>query len=147
MTCEQVAVVVVEMETGALAVTPYLAALALTLLGPTAVAHHLKAVLPHIPEVVAVDIALVHVAAHRGAAADAAVTADAGHIDATTAIEEMVADLLLVFSKEALAGITDVDARIVLTALLNKVENAAELLVGELQVGVVGGTSHGEYAK
>ena len=74
MAYEQIAVVVVEVEAGAFTVAPDLAVFALAFPGPRAVAHHLEAVLPDIPEVVAVDVALVHVAAHRSAAADGAVT-------------------------------------------------------------------------
>lgn len=102
---EQVAVVVVEVEAGAFAVAPHLARGALVLLGPAAVAHHLEAVLPHVPEIVLVDIALVHVAAHGGAAADGAVATDASHVDPAAAMEEMVAHLLLVFAEETLAGV------------------------------------------
>ena len=111
MAAEEVTVVVVEVEAGAFAVAPHVAGGALLFVGPAAVAHHLEAVLPDVPEVVAVDISLVHVAAHRGAAADGTVAAYAGHLDATAAKEEMVAHLLLIFAKEALAGIADVEVR------------------------------------
>lgn len=105
---EQVAVVVVEVEAGAFAVAPDFAVFAFAFLGPAAVAHHMEAVLPHIPEIVLVDIALVHVAAHGGAAADGAVATDAGHVDPAAAVEEMVAHLLLVLAEETLAGVADV---------------------------------------
>lgn len=105
MAAEQVTLVVVEMEAGTLAVAPHLARGALVLPGPAAVAHHLETVLPHIPEIVLVDVALVHVAAHGGAAADGAVATDARHVDPAAAVEEMVAHLLLVLAEETLAGV------------------------------------------
>ena len=108
MAGEQVTVVIVEVQAGPFAVAPHLTVFALAFLGPAAVAHYLEAVLPDLPEVVLIDIALVHVAAYRGTAADAAVAADAGHFDTTAAIEEMVADFLFVLSEETFAGITDI---------------------------------------
>ena len=106
---EEVSVVVVEMEAGAFAVAPDFAVFALAFLGPASVTHHLEAVPPHIPEVVAVDVALVHVAADRGTAADGTVATYRGHLDTTTAVEEMVADLLLVRAEETLAGVANID--------------------------------------
>ena len=149
MAAEEVAVVVVEVEAGTFAVAPDFAAFALVLVRPAAVAHHLEAVLPHVPEIVTVDVALVHVAAHRGAAADGAVATYGGYVNARTALEEVVTNLLLIFAQEAFAGVADInDCLIVLlAALADKVEDATELLVGELQLGVVGGTAHGEDAE
>ena len=106
---EEVSVVVVEVQAGAFAVAPHLAALALAFLGPASVTHHLEAVLPHIPEVVAVDVALVHVAADRGTAADGTVATYRGHLNAAAAVEEMVANLLLVRTEETLAGVANID--------------------------------------
>lgn len=103
---KQVAVVVVEVETGALTVAPHLAVLTLVFPSPTSVTHDLKAVLPDVPKVILVDVALVHVATDGGAAADGAVATDTGHLHAAAAIEEMVADTLLVGTEEALTGIT-----------------------------------------
>ena len=104
---QQVAVVVVEVEAGAFAVAPHLAVFALAFAGPTAVAHQLEAVLPDIPEVVPVNVSLVHVAAYRGASTDATVATDTCHLDTAAAVEEMVANLLLVVAQEAFAGVTD----------------------------------------
>ena len=106
---EQVAVVVIEVEAGALTVTPHLAVLTLVFPSPASVTHHLEAVLPHIPEVVLVDITLVHIAAHRGAAADSAITTNRGYLNTAAAIEEMVADLLFIMTEKSLAGIADVN--------------------------------------
>ena len=73
---KKVLVIVVEMHAVTLAVLPHLAVGALALLRPCAVAELLEAVLPHIPEVVFVDIALREVGAHRGAARDVAINTD-----------------------------------------------------------------------
>ena len=94
-----------------------------------------------------IDVALVHVAAHRGAAADGTVATDAGHLDAAAAEEEVVADTLLVIAQESFAGIADMDAGVGLTALLDEVKDSTELRVGELQLGVVGGAAHREDAE
>ena len=106
---EQVAVIVVEVQAGAFAVTPDFTVFTLAFLGPRAVAHHLEAILPHLPEVILVDVALAHVATHRGTAADAAIATDAGHLHTTATIEEMVAHLLLVLAKKPFAGVADVE--------------------------------------
>ena len=73
---EQVLVIVVEVHTVALAVLPHLAVGALALLRPCAIAELLEAVLPHIPEVVFVDVTLREVGAHRGTARDVAIDTD-----------------------------------------------------------------------
>ena len=109
MADEQMAVVVVEVEAGALAVAPHLAVLALVFLGPGTVAHHLELAVPYLPEVILIDIALIHVAAHRGTAANGTVATDAGHFDTGAAVEEMVAHPLLVGAEEALAGVAHID--------------------------------------
>ena len=54
---------VTEMQARAFAVAPVFALFAVANFGPVAVAHHLIAVLPHVPEVVLVDVALDVVAA------------------------------------------------------------------------------------
>ena len=109
MTDQQVAIVIVEVQAGAFAVAPDFAVFTLALPGPASIAHHLETVLPDVPEVVAVDVALVHVAADRGAATDGTVATYRGHLDTTAAVEEMVADFLLIFAKEALARVADVE--------------------------------------
>lgn len=106
MAAKQVAVVVVEVEAGAFAVAPDFAVFALVFLGPGSVTHDLEAVLPDVPKVILVDVALVHVATDGGAAADGAVATNRGHLDAAAAIEEMVADFLFILAEKSLARIT-----------------------------------------
>ena len=108
VTDEQVAIVIVEVQAVAFAVVPRLAAGTLTFTCPTAVTHNLETVLPYIPEVIAVDVALIHVAAHRGATTYGAVAAYRGHLYPTAAIEEMVAHTLLILTEITLAGIADI---------------------------------------
>ena len=73
---EQVLVIVVEVHAVTLAVLPHLAVSTLALLRPFAVAELLEAGLPHIPEVVFVDVTLREVGAHRGATRDVAIDTD-----------------------------------------------------------------------
>ena len=58
---------------------------------PLAVAVWLEAVLPHIPEIVVVDIALVVLATHAGASRDAAVDEDRRYTHARSTMEQVVA--------------------------------------------------------
>lgn len=109
MADQQVAVVVVKVEAGSFTVAPHFAVLALVFPSPGAVTHDLEAVLPDVPKVILVDVALVHVATDGGAAADGAITTNRGHLDTTAAVEEMVTNLLLVRAEEALAGVANID--------------------------------------
>ena len=68
MADEEVLVVVVEVHAIALAVLPHLAVSTIALFRPCTVAELLEAVLPHIPEVVTIDVSLREVRSHRGAA-------------------------------------------------------------------------------
>ena len=70
---KQVAFVVVQVHPVTFAIAPYLAFFALSFTHPAAVAVGLKPILPHIPQVVFVYIALMEVAAYAGASRDAAV--------------------------------------------------------------------------
>lgn len=71
--CKLFGFFITEMQAGAFAVAPVLAGLAVANFCPAAVAHHLVAVLPYVPEVVLVDVALYVVAAQARACRDAAV--------------------------------------------------------------------------
>ena len=122
MAAEQVSIVVVEMQPAAFAIAPHLARGTLVLLSPTAVAHHLEAVLPHLPKIVAIDIALVHVATHRCASAYGTVASYTGHIDSATALEKTIAHFLLVFTQKTFACVADPDSRIIGTATADKVQ-------------------------
>ena len=77
---------------------------------PLAVAVWLEAVLPHIPEIVVVDIALVVLATHTGASRNTAVNQDGCDTHACGAMEEVVAYLQLIIGHKALAGVRDMQS-------------------------------------
>ena len=80
------AIIVVEMQPIALAVAVHLTVGALALLGPLAVAIGFKAVLPHLPEVVLVDVALMQIATDAGASRNGTVVQYACHLNACATI-------------------------------------------------------------
>ena len=69
----------------ALAITPHLTSLTNSVLHPFMVSVHLILVLPYIPKVVVVDIALMVVAPDAEAARYGSVGEDRGHVDASAA--------------------------------------------------------------
>ena len=145
---EQLAVVVVEVHAAALAVAPHLAAGAGVFVRPLAVAVRLEAVLPHLPEVVAVDVALVEIAAYACAARYGAVGEYGGHLYACAAEEVVVAHAPLVVAHKTLAAVVDMHAALAhllgYALTLNELEHLAKLVVAQLQVGVLGGAPHRE---
>ena len=74
---------------------------------PLAVAVVFKAILPYLPEIIVIDIALVVLATHAGASRDAAVDEDRRYTHARSTMEEMVAYLHLIIRHKALAGVGD----------------------------------------
>ena len=86
----------------ALAVAPGFAVAALVCLHPAAVAVGLEAVLPDIPEIILVDVALVVVAAYAQAAGYGAVAKDGCYAYARYAVEQMVTYQALVAAHKAL---------------------------------------------
>ena len=106
----QFAVAVAKVHPVAQAVAPHLAVGALVGLHPFAVAIDLELVLPHFPEAILIDIALVVVAAYAEAARDRAISQHRRYIDARAARIIMVAYLAFVASKEAAAKISEVYA-------------------------------------
>ena len=106
MAAEQLLVVVIEVQAAAFAVAVHLAVGTLSLAGPGAVAELLEALLPNLPDVVAVDIALREIAADTGAARDIAIAQHRHHLHAGATVEELVAHLPLIVAQEALAGVT-----------------------------------------
>ena len=86
-TRQQITVVVIQMQPVPLAITPHLALGALTLPGPTTVAILLKTVFPHIPEIILVNIALMHIAADTRTARNTAVTQHRRYLNTRTAIK------------------------------------------------------------
>ena len=97
------------MHTAAEAVAPLLAVGADAGFRPGAVAERLEALIPDLPEIVSVNVALGEaVAVDVGAGADAAVVEDGCDVDAGVTEVADVADLLFVATQVAFAGEGDV---------------------------------------
>ena len=142
----QFAVAVAQVEAVALAIAPHLALGALVFLHPLAVAIHLVLVLPDVPEAVLVDVALMVVAADAEASRDGAVGQDGGDVDAGAARVEVVAYLALVGPQKAVAAVVGTDPAFA-TGGLDELHHLHELLVAELEVGLVGGTAEGKHGE
>ena len=137
---------VTQMHSIALAIAPHLAFRALVGLHPFSVAVNLELVLPHVPETVLVDIALMVVAANAETARDGAVGQYRGHIDAGTARIIVVAHLALILAEEAVAAV--VGTNLALQAgLFDELHHLHKLLVAELEVGLVGGATERKHRK
>ena len=90
-----------QMHGAALAVPPGFAVRALPRLHPAAVAVGLESVLPHIPEIIIVDVALMVVAAYAQAAGYGAVTQDGCYAYSCYAVEHVVTYQTLVSAHKA----------------------------------------------
>ena len=134
----QFAVVVTQVHAIAQAIAPHLAIGALVRLHPFPVAIDLELVLPHVPETVLVDIALVVVTSNAEAARDGAVGQHRGHVDACTARIVMIAHITLILAKEAIATVVGADLAFQ-PRLFDELHHHHKLLVTELEVGFVGG--------
>ena len=134
------------MQAGAFAVAPVLAFFAVPNLGPAAVAHHLVAVLPHVPEVVFVDVALDVVATQARACRDAAVAKHGTDVHAGTAEERVVAGVLLVTAEEAFAAVVHADD-VQRFYFADEVEHLAEFLVRKLEQRIVLGAALREHRR
>ena len=104
---EEVTVAVVQVHTVALAVAEKGTVGTHTFFHPATIAEGLEAVLPHVHEVVAVDVALVVVGTDAGAGGDRAVRQNGGDTDAGIAGVEAIAHLALVATEKALATVAD----------------------------------------
>ena len=93
------------MHASATAELPHLTFAALARACPVTVAELLEAVLPYVPEVVAVDVALRIVAAYACATRYVAINAYRCYGNTSVTHVEVVAYLRLVASQEALAGV------------------------------------------
>lgn len=102
---QKILIVIVEVHTIALAELPHLAVGTLALLRPTAVAELLEAILPHIPEVIAVDVSLGEVTTHRRASRDVTIHTNGCYADASVALKWASAHLHLIATYEALARV------------------------------------------
>lgn len=78
-----------------------------TFFHPATISEGLEAVLPHVHEVVAVDIALMVIGTNAGTGGDRAVRQNGGDADAGVAGVEAIAHLALVATEEALATVAD----------------------------------------
>lgn len=95
-----------EMHAVALAVAPYFAVFARFLLAhPVAISVGFKALLPHLPELILVDISLIVLTSNGGAGGDASVDEDTGHLRAGNTLVEVVADLSFPLAQKTLAGV------------------------------------------
>ena len=109
MTIEQRAVVVVQVHAAAQTVAEHLTVGTLSLTRPLAVAEGLEAILPHLPEAVAVDIPLVVVRPDGRTPRNIPIDADRGDRNPRGTLVEVVTDLCLVIPKKTLAGVAGVD--------------------------------------
>ena len=93
---QQLLVVVIEVHTATFTVLEEITAGALAFLSPRAVAIFLETVLPHIPKIVVVDVALMEIGADRGASRYRPVAQHRSHLDTGATMEEIVAHFTLV---------------------------------------------------
>ena len=135
-----------KVQTGAFAVAPVLAGLAIADLCPAAVPHHLVTVLPHVPDVILVDVPLNVIPTQAGAGRNASVAKHRRHVHTGPTEERVIAGFLLVAAKKALAAVIHIDDLQGLH-LTDKVEDLPELLVGQLEQRVVLGTALGEHRR
>lgn len=144
----QFAVAVAKMHSIALAITPHLTIGALVGLHPFSVAVNLELILPNFPEAIAVNVALMVVTAYTETARNGTISKHRGNVDARATRVIMVAHFALVLAEKAIAAI--VGAYYALQACcLDKLHHLNELIVAELEIGLVGGTpkwEHGEQA-
>ena len=134
------------MQAGAFAVAPVLAGLAVADFSPAAVAHHLVAVLPNVPEVVFIDVPLDVVAAQARACRDASVAKHGRDVYAGAAEERIIARVFLVAAEESFAAIIHVDD-VHRFYFADEVEHLAEFLVRELEQRIVLGAALREYGR
>ena len=132
----QFSIAVAEVHAIALAIAPHLAMLTLVGLHPFPVAVDLKFILPNVPEIVLVDIALMIIAADTETARNRAISQYGSHIDARTARIIVVAHLAFILAKEAVAAIISTNLAFQ-TGLLDEFHHLHKLFVTELEVGLV----------
>ena len=140
---KQLAIVVVEMHSVSFTVAEHLAILADTLLCPFAMAKDLKAVFPHIPKVILVDVPLLVVVADARACRDASVCQYASHRETCLTTVQMVANPPFIFAQKSLAGILSVDFPF-LSCVLYEIEQPYELVIVELKFFMLSRTPYGE---
>ena len=137
----QFAVVAAKVHSSAHAVTEPLAFSALIPMHPTSVPVLLETVLPYVYEIILVDIALMIVAPDAAACGNGTVYEYRSNAQAGIALIEMVSDLTLVASKEALAGIADVDSSL-LSGTLDEIKQTPQPFSRKLKLRVLRRPSH-----
>ena len=113
-------------------------------LHPCVVAVGLEAVLPHIHEIVFIDVALMIVGTDACAGGDGTVAQHPGYRHSRVAEEEVISHRSFVVAEEALATVAG-DYAALLAVGFDELHEAAELLVGNLQLRILRGTAHREH--
>lgn len=134
MTEEQATVTIVQVHAVALAVAEEGTVGTKAGLCPTAVAEGLEAVLPHVHEVIVVDVTLVVVGTDAGTGGDGAVRQDGGDTDAGVAGVEAVAHLAFVTAEETLAAVTGMYFPLA-AGTADEVHQTFEIAVVQLELG------------
>ena len=140
---EEFVVVVVEVHTVTLAEFPHLAILAESFVCPLAVAELLKAILPHLPDVVGVDVALVEACADARTTRNRAIDLDAHNAHARLTAEEVVPYLGLIPSEETLAGVVTLDTSL-LSGCFDEIHQPTILFGWQLESLILGSPTYGE---
>ena len=117
----------------------------LNFLHPSTVAIRLEAFVPHVPEMVAVYVALIVLSSDRGAGTDAAVYEYRCNRYAGSTLVEVVTHPALVVRKETFATVTYMSACFTLGG--NEIKHTGELFVSEKQLRVVLGPAHRVYTE
>ena len=137
---------VTEVQAGAFAVAPVLAGLAVADFCPAAVPHHLVTVLPHVPDVVLVDVSLDIVPTQAGAGRNAPVAEHRRHVHTGPTEERVIAGILFVTAQKTFTPVIHVDD-IQGLHLTDKVKDLPEFLVGQLEQRIVLGAALREHRR
>ena len=143
---EQSAVAVAQMHAVTLTITEIAALGALVFLHPFAVAIFLVTVLPHVHEVVLVDVPLIIVCTDAGTGGNGAVSHHGADADTCLTGEKPVAHLALIVAEKTLTAIVCTDATF-LTYLFNIVKDTTELFVRKPHHRVKGCSTNREDGK
>ena len=127
----QILIIIVEMHSVTLAVLPHCAVGTLTLASPLPIAELCEAILPHIPEIVVIDIALSKVCADTCATRDISIHTNRSSRHTRITLKRSRAHRHFVASKKTLATIRSNDFTL-FSAPLDKAHQLSILLIGEL---------------
>lgn len=109
-----------------------------TFFHPATIAEELETVLPHIHEVILVDVALVVVGTNAGTGGDRAVRQNGGDTDAGVAGIEAIAHLALVTAKEAFTAVADEQFAFA-AGTTDEVHQTLEVAIIQLKLGISSG--------